>query len=75
MRAINIEWDLKDEELNIMEEKRRNDIIKSLPYEVEIPNTLLVGYDRTNFETYYPDISDWLAKTFNCDHWRFEVTE
>lgn len=75
MKVYDIKWDLEDEELNVMEEKRKNNIIKSLPYEVEIPNTLLVGYDGTNFETYYPDISDWLAKKFSCDHYGFKISK
>lgn len=50
MKIFNIKWDLENEEFK-----------KTLPTEIEILDSLLDGYNGTNFETYYPDISDWLA--------------
>lgn len=63
MKAINIKWDANKKEL------------KTLPTEIEIPYNLLNGYDGTNFETYYPDISDWLTNKFSYDHYGFEITQ
>lgn len=62
MKATSIKWDTNKEEL------------KTLPTEIEIPKNLLNGYDGTNFETYYSDISDWLSNKFGCDHYGFEIT-
>lgn len=67
MKVFDIKWDLED-----LEDK---ELKNTLPIEIEIPNNLLDGYNGTNFETYYPDISDWLAREFKCDHWGFEISK
>ena len=63
MKAVNIKWDT-DENMEALDE---------LPTEVEIPDNLLEGYDGTNFDTYYPDISDWLSDEFGFCHFGFEL--
>ena len=63
MKAINIKWDT-DGDMEVLE---------SLPTEVEIPDNLLEGYDGTNFDTYYPDISDWLSDEYGFCHDGFEL--
>ena len=74
MRAINIKWDTNDEE---WEDTITADIVDvlvdNLPTEVEIPNNLLEGYDNTNFDTYYLDISDWLSNEYGFCHFGFEL--
>lgn len=74
MRAINIKWDANDEE---WEDTMTADIVDvlvdNLPTEVEIPNNLLEGYDGTNSDTYYSDISDWLSNEYGFCHFGFEL--
>ena len=74
MKAINIKWDTNDEE---WEDTITADIVDvlvdNLPTEVEIPNNLLEGYDSTNFDTYYSDISDWLSNEYGFCHFGFEL--
>lgn len=74
MRAINIKWDTNDEE---WEDTITADIVDvlvdNLPTEVEIPNNLLEGYDGTNSDTYYSDISDWLSNEYGFCHFGFEL--
>ena len=76
MRAINIKWDTNDEE---WEDTITADIVDvlvdNLPTEVEIPNNLLEGYDGTNFDIYYSDISDWLSNEYGFCHFGFELVK
>ena len=65
MKAINIKWDT-DGDMEVFE---------SLPTEVEIPDNLLEGYNGTNFDTYYPDISDWLSDEYGFCHFGFELVD
>ena len=65
MKAVNIKWDT-DGDMNIFE---------NLPTEVEIPDNILEGYDGTNFDTYYSDISDWLSNEYEFCHFGFELVD
>ena len=63
MKAVNIRWDVDYKEQ-----------LKDLPTEIEIPSNLLNGYDGA-FDTYYPDISDWLSNEFGFCHYGFELVD
>lgn len=65
MKATNIKWDT-DGDMEVFE---------SLPTEVEIPDNFLEGYDGTNFDTYYPDISDWLSDEYGFCHFGFDIED
>lgn len=62
MRAINIGWDITDDDLTKNEQE---DILAGLPTEVEIPDDL---YDED-------DISDWLSDEYGYCHNGFEIEE
>lgn len=63
MKAVNIKWDTD----------KNMEALDKLPTEIEIPDNLLKGYDGTNFDTYYSDISDWLSDEFGFCHFGFEL--
>ena len=76
MKAVNIKWDTNDEEWeDTLTADIVNVLVDNLPTEVEIPNNLLEGYDGTNFDTYYSDISDWLSDQFGFCHFGFELVD
>ena len=76
LKAINIKWDTSDEEWNdTLTASIVNTIADSLPTEVNIPEELTKGYDGTNLDTYYSDISDWLSDKYGFCHFGFEVKE
>lgn len=76
MKAVNIKWDTNDEEWeDTLTADIVNVLVDNLPTEVEIPNNLLEGYDGTNFNTYYSDISDWLSDQFGFCHFGFELVD
>ena len=52
-----------------------NAISANLPTEVNIPEELIKGYDGTNLDTYYSDISDWLSDKYGFCQFGFEVKE
>ena len=74
LKAINIKWDTSDEEWNdTLTSSMINAIADNLPTEVNIPEELIKGYDGTNLDTYYPDISDWLSDKYGFCHYGFEI--
>lgn len=73
-KAVNIKWDFSDEAWDdTVTTGTKKIIFEPLPKEVSIPEKLLAGYDGTNFDTYYPDISDWLTDKYGFDHFEFEI--
>ena len=74
MRAVNIKWDVTDATEDMTQEEI-NDILKTLPTEVEIPDYLVEDYKEDDFDYYYSDISDWLSNEFAFCHHGFELTE
>ena len=68
MRAINIEWDVADED---MTQEEMDEILETLPTEVEIPNYLAEEYE----DGYEDDISDWLSDEFGFCVCEFEIEE
>lgn len=74
LKAINIKWDTSDEEWNdTLTSSMINAIADNLPTEVNIPEELIKGYDGTNLDTYYSDISDWLSDKYGFCHCGFEI--
>lgn len=74
VKATNIRWDANDEEWNdTLTASMVSTIFDSLPTEVEIPEKLIKGYDGTNLDTYYSDISDWLSDKYGFCHFGFEL--
>ena len=69
-KVVNIKWDFYDDTVTISTKKT---IFEHLPKEVSIPEKLLAGYDGTNFDTYYPDVSDWLTNKYGFNHFGFEL--
>ena len=57
MRAVNIKWDVTDGTEDMTQEEI-NDILETLPTEVEIPDYLVEDYKEDDFDYYYSDISD-----------------
>ena len=74
MKAVNIKWDVTDGEEDMTQEEI-NDILETLPTEVEIPDYLVEDYKEDDFDYYYSDISDWLSNEFAFCHHGFELTE
>ena len=74
MRAVNIKWDVTDGTEDMTQEEI-NDILETLPTEVEIPDYLVEDYKEDDFDYYYSDISDWLSNEFAFCHYGFELTE
>lgn len=62
MRAINIEWDITDDDLT---KEEQEDVLAELPTEVEIPDDL---EDED-------EISDWLSDEYGYCHNGFEIEE
>lgn len=76
MKAVDIKWDVVDEAKDMTKEEV-DEILKTLPTEVEIPKHLFETSEKieieTEFDYYYPDISDWLSNEFGFCHYGFEV--
>ena len=73
-KVVTIKWDFNDEEWNdTVTISTKKTIFEHLPKEVSIPEKLLAGYDGTNFDTYYPDVSDWLTNKYGFNHFGFEL--
>ena len=73
MKAVNIKWDVTDGAED-MTKKDMDEILLTLPTEVEIPDYLTTD-DEDDFDYYYSDISDWLSNEFAFCHHGFELTE
>ena len=74
MKATNIKWDVTDGTEDMTQEEM-NEILETLPTEVEIPNHLVKDYEENEYDYYYPDISDWLSNEFGFCHYGFEIVD
>lgn len=72
MKAINIKWDVTDSTKDMTQDEI-NEILQTLPVEVEIPNYMIEDYKDEDFDYYYLDISDWLSNEFGFCHYGFEI--
>ena len=72
MKAVNIKWDVTDAD---MTDEEREGVLAGLPTEIEIPEELVKGYDGTNLDTYYPNISDWLSNEYGWCHYGFGLED
>ena len=74
MKAVNIKWDVTDDTKDMTQEEM-NEVLKTLPTEVKIPNHLVEDYKEDEYDYCYPDISDWLSNEFGFCHYGFELVE
>lgn len=70
MKAINIKWDVTDGAED-MTKKEMNEILSTLPTEVEIPDHLIVD----DIDDLYDGVSDWLSDEYGFCHFGFDLTE
>lgn len=71
MKAINIKWDITDE-VEEMTQKEQNEILASLPKEVDLSTEFSVE-DYDDEEEMLDDISDWLSDNYGYCHNGFEL--
>lgn len=72
MKAVNIKWDVTDRTEDMTKEDM-DEILLTLPTEVEIPDNL-IDYDKDFDEDYYySDISDWLSDEYGFCHNGFDL--
>lgn len=71
MKAINIKWDITDE-VEEMTQKEQNEILASLPKEVDLSTEFSVE-DYDDEEGMLDDISDWLSDNYGYCHNGFEL--
>lgn len=71
MKAINIKWDITDEVEEITQ-KEQNEILASLPKEVDLSTEFSVE-DYDDEEEMLDDISDWLSGNYGYCHNGFEL--
>lgn len=69
MKAINIKWDVTDGAEDMTQEEI-NEILDTLPTEIEVPNYL--GDDEDEF---LDNVSDWLSDEFGFCHDGFELVD
>ena len=67
MKAINIKWDVTDGAEDMTKEEM-DEILSTLPTEVEIPSYLITDEDDL-----LDDISDWLSDEYGFCHDGFEL--
>ena len=72
MRAVNIKWDVTDGAEDITKEDI-DEILLTLPTEVEIPDNLIDDDKDFDEDYYYSDISDWLSDEYGFCHFGFEL--
>ena len=72
MKAINIKWDVTDGAEDITKEDM-DEILLTLPTEVEIPDNLIDDDKDFDEDYYYSDISDWLSDEYGFCHFGFEL--
>ena len=63
MRAVNIKWDVTDRTEDMTKEDM-DEILLTLPTEVEIPDNLIDDNKDFDEDYYYSDISDWLSDEY-----------
>ena len=68
MRAVNIKWDVTDGAEDMTKEDM-DEILLTLPTEVEIPNYLITNDKDDSLD----DISDWLSDEYGFCHNGFEL--
>ena len=74
MRAVNIKWDVTDETEDMTKEDM-DEILSTLPTEVEIPDNLIDNNEDFDEDYYYSDISDWLSDEYGFCHDGFELVD
>lgn len=67
MKAINIKWDVTDGAEDMTKEEM-DEILSTLPTEVEIPSYLITDEDDS-----LEDISDWLSDEYGFCHFGFDL--
>lgn len=72
MKAVNIKWDVTDGAEDITKEDM-DEILLTLPTEVEIPDNLIDDDKDFDEDYYYSDISDWLSDEYGFCHFGFEL--
>ena len=72
MRAVNIKWDVTDGTEDMTKEDM-DEILSTLPAEVEIPDNLIDNNEDFDEDYYYSDISDWLSDEYGFCHDGFEL--
>ena len=68
MRAVNIKWDVTDEAEDMTKEEM-DEILSTLPTEVEIPDYLITDDEDDLLD----DVSDWLSDEYGFCHDGFEL--
>ena len=68
MRAVNIKWDVTDGAEDMTKEDM-DEILLTLPTEVEIPNYLITDDEDDLLD----DVSDWLSDEYGFCHDGFEL--
>ena len=74
MRAVNIKWDVTDGAEDMTKEDM-DEILSTLPTEVEIPDNLIDDDEDFDEDYYYSDISDWLSDKYGFCHFGFELVD
>ena len=68
MRAVNIKWDVTDGAEDMTKEDM-DEILSTLPTEVEIPNYLITDDEDDLLD----EVSDWLSDEYGFCHDGFEL--
>lgn len=69
MKAINIEWDTHDEDL----ERIMDSPELGLPNEVIIPDDVILEYDNDDINDCYSDVADWLSNEYGFCLYGFDL--
>ena len=69
MKAINIEWDTHDEDL----ERIMASPELGLPNEVIIPDEVILECDNDDINDYYSDVADWLSNEYGFCLYGFDL--
>ena len=69
MKAINIEWDTHDEDL----ERIMDSPELGLPNEVIIRDDVILECDNDNINDYYSDVADWLSNEYGFCLYGFDL--
>lgn len=69
MKAINIEWDTHDEDL----ERIMDSPELGLPNEVIIPDDVILECDNDDINDYYSDVADWLSNEYGFCLYGFDL--
>ena len=70
MRAVNIKWDVTDGAEDMTKEDM-DEILLTLPTEVEIPNYLITDDEDDLLD----EVSDWLSDEYGFCHDGFELVD